>query len=79
MNKNKLAGIMREHGDTQAMLAAAIGMSLTRLNQKINANGAEFRQGEIAAIRRRYHLSPNDVDQIFFADIVSCDDTKCRD
>ena len=72
MNKNKLTGVMREHGDTQAMLAAVLGVSLTRLNQKINGKyGAEFRQREIAAIRRRYRLSPRELDQIFFADDVS--------
>lgn len=72
MNINKLAGVMREHGDTQASLAEALGISLTRCNQKIKGyRGAEFRLREIAVIRNRYKLSPKEVDQIFFGTDVS--------
>ena len=72
VNKNVLVSKMKLHGDTQADLAAALGISLTRLNAKINATGgAEFSQGEIADVKRRYNLTPCEVDQIFFASGVT--------
>lgn len=72
MNKLKLTGIMRGSGDTQEILAEAIGISLQRLNAKINeTGGAEFTQGEIQCIKERYNLSPEDIDEIFFKSFVS--------
>lgn len=65
MNTNKLKGKIRENGDTQAVLAAALGISLSNLNDKINGK-VSFRQNEIAAIRSRYDLSAAEVDVIFF-------------
>ena len=35
---------------------------------KINENGTEFKKNEIAMIKRRYHLTCDQVDRIFFAD-----------
>ena len=35
---------------------------------KINENGTEFRQGEIAMIKKRYNLTAEQVTAIFFAD-----------
>lgn len=59
---------MKLFGDTQQILAEALGMSLSRLNAKINEiDGAQFRQKEIAFFRNRWHLTPEEVDQIFFA------------
>lgn len=60
-----LKGKIVENGDTQADLAAALGISASNLNDKINGKSS-FRQNEIAAIRNRYHLSAADVDLIFF-------------
>lgn len=72
MNKQMLVGIMYTHGDTQEDLAKAIGISLQRLNAKINeTGGAEFTQGEIQGIKERYKLTPDEVDNIFFASDVS--------
>lgn len=65
MNKQLLKAKMAEYGDTQAQLAAAIGISASNLNEKINGK-VSFRQNEIAAIRRRYDLSAQEVDLIFF-------------
>ncbi len=65
MNKQLLKAKMVEHGDTQAQLAAAIGISASNLNDKINGK-VSFRQNEIAAIRSRYNLSAQEVDRIFF-------------
>lgn len=66
MNKQLLKAKMVEHGDTQAQLAAAIGISASNLNDKINGK-VSFRQNEIAAIRNRYNLSAQEVDLIFFS------------
>ena len=76
MNKNLLKSRMARYGDTQATLADAMGVSLSRLNAKINeTNGAEFTQGEIAVISTRYKLSADEMSSIFFADKVSKIDT----
>jgi len=67
MNKNKLVSKMKLHGDTQEMLADAIGISVQRLNAKINqTGGAEFTMSEIRAIKIRYQLTSEEVDDIFF-------------
>ena len=72
MNKNMLVGIMRSHGDFQRNLAEAIGLSLQQFNKKLNAKGgAEFSQGEIAAIKRRYQLTDEEIGAIFFGSEVS--------
>ena len=66
MNTNKLKGKIAENGDTQALLAAAIGISPSNLNDKINGK-VSFRQDEIALIKDRYHLTALEVDDIFFS------------
>ena len=66
MNKALLRAEMIKHGDTQETLATAMGISLSRLNAKINSENAEFRQTEIIFIKDRYNLSAADVDSIFF-------------
>ena len=72
MNKNMFVSKMKLFGDTQEILAKALNVSLTRLNAKINeTDGAEFWQHEIAFFRDRWHLTPDEVDQIFFAQKVS--------
>lgn len=68
MNKNLLVSKMKLHGDTNAMLASAIGISPQRFSAKLNEyQGAEFTQGEILKIRERYHLTDDEVVNIFFA------------
>lgn len=69
MNKNKFVSVMKLYGDTQETLAEAIGISLSRLNAKINGTGgAEFDASEIKAIKTRYNLTSQEVDDIFFCD-----------
>lgn len=65
MNGKLLKAKMVEFGDTQADLAKAIGISTSNLNEKLNGK-VSFRQSDIAAIRRRYNLSAEEVDLIFF-------------
>ena len=58
---------MKLFGDTQETLADAIGISVQRLNAKINSTGgAEFTMGEIRVIKIRYHLISEQIDEIFF-------------
>ena len=66
MNTQLLKSKIMEHGDTQAQLAQAMGISASNLNDKINCK-VPFRQNDIAAIKARYHLTADDVDLIFFA------------
>ena len=76
MNKRKLNAVMQLHGESQQNLADYLQMSLSRLNAKINEyRGAQFRQNEIAAIQEHYGLSAEEVNEIFFASLVSQKDT----
>lgn len=72
LNTNRLLGILKTFGDRQEDLAFAIGLSRSRLSAKLHGrDGACFSQPEIAAIKKRYSLSSEEVNDIFFADIVS--------
>lgn len=67
MNKSLLASIMIKNGDTQGTLASAMGLSLSRLNAKINEREhAAFTQPEMEFIIERYKLSNDEAAQIFF-------------
>lgn len=67
MNKPLLASFMAKNQDTQETLANAMGISLSRLNAKINErDGAAFTQSEIQFIIDRYELTDEDVMQVFF-------------
>ncbi len=67
MNSQLLKGIIKIHDGSQSALAEAMGLSLSRLNAKINETGAEFSQSEIVFIRDRYNLSQSQVTDIFFS------------
>ena len=68
MNGKLLRSIMILHGDTNATLATYLGITEQSVSNKINENGTEFKQGEIAKIIKRYDLDSDMVDRIFFAD-----------
>lgn len=77
MNKLKLESVMRLHGDTGTSLAKYLNMARTTFSAKINeTKGAEFTQREIAMMREKYSLSPQDIVEIFFNSMMSCEDTK---
>ena len=67
MDKDLFKSFLVKNGDTQQKLAEALGISLSNLNMKINGNGTSFRQNEIAAIKKRYHMNAGEVDAVFFA------------
>jgi len=71
VDEKLLRSAMVKHGDTQSDLAEAMGISLSRLNAKINNNGAEFKQTEIMFIKQRYKLTAKEVNEIFFNPKVS--------
>lgn len=58
---------MTLNGDTNASLAAYLGITEQSVSNKINENGTEFKQGEIFRIKTRYGLDSGMVDRIFFA------------
>lgn len=68
MKKEQLRSIMVLHGDTNKDLADYLGISEQSVSNKINENGTEFKQGEIARIKMKYNLSCEQIDNIFFAD-----------
>lgn len=67
MNKALLRSVMVLYADTNKTLAEYLGISTKSINDKINENGTEFKQSEIAAIKKRYSLSDEQVSQIFFS------------
>ena len=67
MDKRMLEAEMKLHGDTGQTLADFLSMARSTFSAKINeTNGAEFTQGEICLIKKRYGLSADKVDEIFF-------------
>lgn len=61
----------------QKNLAEAMGISVSRLNAKINNyRGAEFTEPEMRFIKERYELDNDEFNRIFFNDLVSKKDTR---
>lgn len=72
MNRPLFNSYMAKYPDTQASLAAAMGLSPSRLNAKINeARGAAFNQTEMTFIIERYGISSDEACNIFFNQKVS--------
>lgn len=72
MNKRMLESFMKLNGDTGKTLADYLGIARPTFSNKINeTNGAEFTQGEICLIKKKYQLSAEDMDAIFFDNKVS--------
>lgn len=67
MNKQIFESKMKLFGDTNFTLAKAIGISPQSLSSKKNGtNGKEFTQSEILEIKKRYFLTAEETDNIFF-------------
>lgn len=67
MNKNLLRSYMIRHGETQSDIAEVLDITRPTLSRKINGNGGDFTQREIVLLKEHYNLSPEEIDQIFFA------------
>ena len=70
MNTKELRALIVRNGDTQSVLADAMGLPVSALNQRINGK-IEFRRNEINFIKKRYNLTPAETDTIFFQEIAS--------
>lgn len=69
MNKNMYRSKMAFFGDTNDSIAKYLDITPQRNSAKVNGTGgAEYTQGEIAMLKKRWKLTAKEVDQIFFAD-----------
>lgn len=69
MNKNMYRSKMALYGDTNESIAAYLNITPQRNSAKVNGtNGAEYTQGEISLLKKRWNLTASEVDSIFFAD-----------
>lgn len=75
MNSAMMKAAIVQNGETQTILAEAMGMAQSALNARINGK-IDFRSKEIEFIRNRYHLSQDMTDLIFFENKVSGIDTE---
>ena len=66
MNMNLLRYFMMNYGDKQADLARALNLPQSALSARMNGK-TDFRKDEIDTIRRRYNLSAEDLQAVFFA------------
>lgn len=66
MDSQVLKSYIVRYDKNQKNLADAMGLSLSRLNAKINETGAEFNQSEIKFIKKRYRLTDKETQNIFF-------------
>lgn len=66
LNVQMLKSKMVLFRDTQKDLADALGMSIVTLQSRLSGS-SYFDQREIAIIKKRYQLTPFEVDTIFFA------------
>ena len=70
MNSNEMKAVMKRNDDTQEKLAEAMGLQLSGINARINGH-VDFRASEIKMIKKRYGLSPEETDVIFFSESAS--------
>ena len=61
---------MAKAGDTQAKLAAALGLPLSAVNNRIHGR-VEWRRHEMTLIRKRYKLTDAETVELFFSSKVS--------
>ena len=66
MNKEMLKSVMALHGETNKDIAELLGISMASVSAKINEKGSEFKQREIAKIRKHYNLTNEQIALIFF-------------
>ena len=72
MDKKKLEALMKLNGDTGGDLAECLGIARSTFSAKLNeTNGAGFTQREIAAIKVRYKLNAEQIDETFFTEKVT--------
>ena len=75
MNTKLFRIYMVKNNDTQVKLAQALNLPQSAISDRINGK-TDFRQGEINAIRLRWHLNDQETVDIFFTEEVSISDTN---
>ena len=75
ISTNGLKGVIATHGDTQAQLAAYLGIKEETLSVKIN-NKRDFSRAEVEMIAMRYGLNDADMRRIFFPSLVTSNATS---
>lgn len=76
MNKQKLLSVITLNGDTCESLSKEMCITPQTFSNKLNERGKRgFTQPEIMMIKKRYSLTADDIDIIFFNDNVSKKDT----
>lgn len=65
MNFNRLRGHMAMHGESQAVLAEALGLDKSTMSLKMTGK-YEFKRDEIQFIAFRYGLSDTEIRRTFF-------------
>lgn len=68
-NRNELRAQIVRHGDTNQSLADAFHYAVSTISKKVNGE-RDFTQTEIDFIKRRYKLTPDEIDLIFFTQTV---------
>lgn len=64
--------VLLDNDDNQGKLALYLGISQQTLSKKLNErHGSEFSQTEIKMIKEKYNLTAEQVDNIFFKQLVS--------
>lgn len=72
MNKKLYRSKMALNDDTNLSIAMTLGITPQRNSAKVNGTkGAEYSCGEIIKIKKRWSLTPEEVDAIFFTEEVS--------
>lgn len=71
MDIPRFRALLALHSETIKDIAELIGLSPSSVYRKIDGTDGEFTQSEISKIKNHYNLSPEDVDNIFFAQKVS--------
>ena len=67
-NTRLLKAQMVLHGDTIQTLADCLGINRQNASIKVN-DKRDFKQSEIAMIAKRYKLSHDDIEKIFFSGV----------
>ena len=67
MNKNFLQSKMAFYGDTNKKISEYLGITTVSFTNKIKGK-TQFNQNEIAKIKNKYELNPQEINDIFFAD-----------
>ena len=67
LDKRRLESQMRLNGDNGNTLSSYLGISRSTFSAKLNEHGAEFTKKEIQAIKTKYNLSAEQLEDIFFA------------